>query len=170
MEGQTNKELTHLRHALKAMSKALNQALYTDTYEGTGDLLVRNYQRLHAKATQIMPDDYFIETFSLDDLSADLDDRQKVGQVQLMVNQLSNYINGLLKEDDFRSLDVDDLRNLGGELRDQIIRMTKNTLKNALSNIDFDVKDDKGDEEVQRPHKIKIKIEREKDDPDSETR
>src|SRR5262245_40085273 len=129
------KDLTQLRLAFKAMAKSVNQAFMTGTYEGTGDLVVRNYQRLYAKAVELMPRDYVIETFSLDDIDPGLNDKQKISQVQMVVNQMLTYLSGMMREEE-HNIDVEDLKNLGGELRDQIIRMTKNTLRNALSNID----------------------------------
>jgi hypothetical protein len=151
------KDVTQLRHALKAMSKSVNQAFMTGTYEGTGDLLVRNYQKIYEKALQVLPDDYFIETLSLEDIDSNLDDRGKVSQVQMVVNQMLTYMAGMIREEE-RNVDVEDLKNLGGELRDQIIRMTKNTLRNALSNIDFDLSDEYSNDKPKR--KIKIQVER----------
>lgn len=130
-------ELRRLRHALKAMARSVSKSLATESYAGAGNLVVRNYQRLHQKSVELFPDDYFIETFALEDDVEGLDDRQKLTQVQFMLNQMLTYVESVLRDESPNSADMDDIRSMGGELRDQILRMTKTTIKSALSNIDF---------------------------------
>jgi hypothetical protein len=129
--------LVRLKRALKAVAKSVNQALMTGTYEGLGDMAITNYQRLHAKAKELYPDDFFIESLDLQ-ISPGADDRAKLSQVQMLVNQLASYVDSMMKEERVVwSAEMDDLRSLGTELRDQIINVTRRTLRNALANIDF---------------------------------
>lgn len=139
-EEQTLSDVQRLRAALRSMSKILNKTIMTGTYETVGDLMVKNYHSLHAKAVELFPEDFFIPSLALDPGPA-LDDRQKLLQVQVMCEQLSHYLDGLARGDSraMPDFDFDDMRNLGANLRDQIVKMTKVTLKTALSNIDFDM-------------------------------
>lgn len=173
MEEDTQKltELRRLRHALKAMSKSVSKSLMTSTFEGTGDLVVRNYQRLHEKASQMFPDDYFIETFMLDTDLENLGDHQKLTQVQFVLNQLLTYVDNLIRDEMPNSPDIEELRTMGTDLRDQIIRMTKSTLKSALANIDFGDTPEPPDppEPPSAPggrRKIKVRIHTDFDDDD----
>jgi hypothetical protein len=136
-------DLMRLRHALKAMSKSIHKTLMSGTFlehgpEGVGQLLVKNYQKLHAKTLELFPDDFFIETLTLE-IAEGTSEESQIAQVQLMTDQLSHYVENLIRElDPSGGDDLEDLKALGGNLRDQIIRMTKNTLRNALVNIEFD--------------------------------
>ncbi len=135
------KELTRLRHAARALSDSASKALAMDTAEGVGLMLARNYTRLHQRAAELLPEDYFIETFTLE-LDEDLPDTQRVAQVQLMADQLGGYVKSLIREERVAAGELDELKSMGGELRDQILRMTKTTIKRALSNIELDENED----------------------------
>ncbi|MFP4321145.1 MAG: hypothetical protein ACLFTK_01685 [Anaerolineales bacterium] len=153
------KELTRLRHAVRALSDSASKALMMETSEGVGAMLARNYTRLHQRATELLPEDYFIETFTLE-IDDDLPDAQKVAQVQLMADQMAGYVKNLIREERTASSDIEDLRSIGTELRDQVVRMTKTTLKRAISNMEWSEYDDttEGDNTAPRNRTVKVRV------------
>lgn len=167
-EKQTQ-DLLRLKHALRAMSKSVNKALMMGNVDGTGDMMLKNYQRLHAKTIELFPDDFFIQSLEVE-LAPELDDKQKMSQVQLVTEQLATYVDSLLHDMRPSSFydpipDMEDIRNFGFNIRDQIVRLTRSTLKSTLANIDFD--SDEGSEETE-PKRNKRKVRINVDDDESE--
>lgn len=105
-------------------------------------MAVRGYQGLQAKLAGLLPDDYFItEGLKLEpDVTAD--DETKLTQVMLLSGQLGEYLNGLLRAERpanafMNSREMSDLKGLGRDLQDQIINLTRQTLKRAISGIEI---------------------------------
>lgn len=169
MENKQLEDLMRLRRALKAMSKSINKSLMMGMYDGMGDTVVQSYQRLHGKVVEMLPDDFFIDTLRLDPDPASADE-QKLTQTQFMLNQLIDYVDGLIRDESPQNFDfaVDDFKNIGFELRDQILKATKNTIRSAISNLDWSIDDDgnwpdepksKGDADGgQRKRSIKVQV------------
>jgi hypothetical protein len=177
MDEQIIQALHGLREALKALTSAAEKSLHVEHYRGTGPMHAKNYRRLHARAMELLPDDAIIAAYTLDDDDAP-DERAQVAQVALLAEQMHLYLRGILRESRPPMGDAEDLRHIGGELRDQIINMTKRSLYQALSNIDLGFAGDEGefDADIDVPHKRKVKVrvqvdkeKRKNDDPPEET-
>ena len=179
MDENTLQELSRLREALKALTSAADKSLFVEQYRGTGGMHVKNYRRLHARVMEILPDDSILPSYTLDDDDAP-DEQAQLAQVRLVAEQLSMYLRGLLRESRPNNAEFEDIRHIGGELRDQIITMTKRSLQQALSNIDlgftgeeheiehdFDVP---GSGPHKRKVKVRVQLDKDKnDDSDDET-
>jgi|GEM_PF-4454302 len=166
MNNQIPKEvedMIKLKRAFKAMSKSVTQALMTGTYKGTARMMVKSYQKMQAKAAEAVPDDFFITSLELD-ITDDMTEEEQLTQVQIASQQITSYLDGILRENHTHvyTAEFDDLRSLGTEIRDQVIRMTKGTLKNALSGIDIDIqtapKPPDAPEPPKPPHKVKVVV------------
>lgn len=175
MDEQTFNELNKLVLAIRALSKSVDRALMTGTYEGTGSMMVKNYRSLQTRAAQLLPDDYFVTDTLVLEIEPDSSEKETVAQVQLAVQQLSAYLEGQLRgyRGNFGTMG-DDFRSLGRDLQDQIINVTKYALRRALTNIDigvneeFDTDFDTDFGEKPKGGKKRIKIQIEKRDKDSE--
>lgn len=176
MDEQTFNELNKLTLAIKALSKSVERALMTSTYEGTAAMMVKNYRSLQARAAQLLPDDYFVTDTLVLDIAPETSEKETVAQVQLAVQQLSAYLEGQLRgyRGNFVSVG-DDFRSLGRDLQEQIINVTKYALRRALTNIDIgvneefesDFESDFGEKPKTGKKRIKIQIEkRDKSDDD----
>src|SRR5450432_1094516 len=108
---------------------------------------VKSYQGIQRKVAELFPEDFYItDTLTLE-TDGDLKERHMLSQVQLAASQMIIYLDGLLR--DYRmasgtaSNDFSDLRSLGRDLgrdlQEQIINMTRTTIRRALTNVDVDV-------------------------------
>lgn len=142
MDETTAASLSQLRLAFKALSKSVEKALMTGMYTGAGGVSVKNYLALHARAVEQLPDDYYVrEVLSLD-LPEDAPEKQKLAAVSLQAGQMVDYLDGLLKADvraAYSGPDLDELKTLGRDLQEQILAVTRTTLKRALSGIDISI-------------------------------
>ena len=159
MDDNTLQEINRLREALKALNVAVDKSLYVEQYRGTGAMHVKNYRHLHARAIELLPDDGILAAYALDD-DGPQDEQGQLAQVHLLAEQMGIYLRGLLRESRPNMGEFDDLRHIGGELRDQIINMTKRSLYQALSNIDLGFTGDEAefDADIDVPHKRKVKV------------
>src|SRR5262249_55953577 len=137
MDDTTIAALDGLIRALKAFSKSIERGLHTGLYEGTGNTILKQYRALQAKAVQILPDDFYVQEVFTPEVPEDADDEQKNVQVRLVVDQLEDYLRSLLKnEADQRTQagsDEDRLAGTSRELQEQILDITRKTLKRALA-------------------------------------
>lgn len=86
-------------------------------------------------------------------LTLELDDKTEeqhmMSQVQLASSQMVIYLEGLLRENHARPMDFNvergDFRGIGREIQDQIMRLTRETIQRAVSNIDVDVQHGRGE-------------------------
>ena len=140
MDETQSSALNQLRMAFKSLAKSVDKSLMTQMYTGAGDVAVRSYRALHKRAIEVVPDDYFVREVLDLELPADAPDGQKLSAVSLQANQMVDYLDSLQKPDvrvAFAGPDMDELRNLGRDLQDQILSVTRNTLKRAMANIDI---------------------------------
>src|SRR5262245_49689500 len=100
MDDKTVDELSGLVRALKALSKSVEKGLNMGWYEGTADTVVRQYRALQARAMQILPDDYYIKEVFTMEIMDDADDEQKTMQIRLVLNQLEDYLHGILRDEE----------------------------------------------------------------------
>jgi hypothetical protein len=138
MGENTSQNLNQLLLALRSLSKSVEKSLYHGMHQGVGDTVVKNYRSLHARAVELLPDDFYVRDVLVLDVAAEANDKQKLSQVHLLVTQLTDYLDNVLKEEhkvNFTA-EVEDLKGLGRDLSDQIISYTRQTLRRALSNID----------------------------------
>jgi uncharacterized protein YjbI with pentapeptide repeats len=143
-EAALNK-LRQYTQAVKALQKAVEKSITQGMIEGTGRMVAKNYRGLHAKIVELMPDDYFItDTLALE-LDDNASDEQILGQVQLAATQMIIYLEGQIKESgrtasvSFSTVEGADFRSLGRDLQEQIVNLTRTTLRRALTNVDVDV-------------------------------
>jgi hypothetical protein len=144
MDNETRKILSQMVTALKSMMKAMEKSYHMGMYEGTGDISVRNYSKLHKRIAGLLPDDFYITDVLTLELPSDLDDEQKLGHVRMATDQLMDYVQTLLRpeiDEDGESIDVDDI---GRDLKDHILVVTKKAIKRAMRNFDVEIieKDD----------------------------
>lgn len=142
MEEQTRNSLTQILLALRALSKSTERSLHTGSFQGTGDMAVRSYRALQAKIAELLPDDFYVSEVLKLEVTQDSDDRAKLNQVVLSVVQMVEYLEGLLRSVSVSGATVsfngelNDLRTIGRDLQEQILNITKTTLRRALSNIE----------------------------------
>jgi hypothetical protein len=142
MDESTNRELAQLQQAFRSLSRSVEKGLLTDMYAGAGDVVVRSYRALHAKAVELLPDDYYVAQVLDLELPADAGDRQKLAAVSLQTNQMVDYLDGFTHADAkavFSGPDMEELRSMGRDIQEQILSVTRNTLKRAMANIDITV-------------------------------
>ncbi len=132
--------------------------------DGTGELAMRGYSGLHKKIAELLPDDYYV-TESLKLEAKDGDDKRLLAQVQMASSQLVIYVEGMLRDSEGSGRrghggweqfvpgapppphappppnppNPPDWRGLGRELQEQIMGLTRSTLRRAFANIDWDV-------------------------------
>jgi hypothetical protein len=138
MDDNTRQALRQLLPALKALAKSVERSYWSGTYEGTGDMAVKSYRSLQKRIAEILPDDYYITDALVLEIAPEATEQQKVAQVQLAVSQLMNYLEGLLKSSRHPG-EMEDLSDLGRELRDRIVVTTREALRKAMENMDIDI-------------------------------
>jgi hypothetical protein len=141
MDENTSKSLSQLLLALKSLSKSVEKSLYHGRYQGVGDMVAKSYRSLHARVVELLPEDFYVRDVLVLEASPETGDKEKLSQVNLLVSQLTDYLEGLLKAErklDF-SAEFEDWKGLGRDLSDTIIRQTRETIKRALSNIDVGI-------------------------------
>lgn len=156
-EEMNSAELNQVLMAFKALSKNVEKQLHIGIYEGTGDISVRSYQALHRKIKELLPDDFYItEVLTYEPVEGN--DRQKLGAINILCGQMTDYLKELLRNHPsgdggsfaFRG-DADELKGLGRELQDQILSLTKNSIRRAISNIDIQVNSSREGRDVPQP-------------------
>ncbi len=145
MDEQQNKSVQQLLLAFKSLQKSVEKSLLTGIAQGAGTTAVRGYQRLQSRAQELMPDDFFITEVLILDVEEDASDDQQLAQVNLLSSQAVDYLEGLNKAQAKAAAKADfedfgyTLRDLGQEIQDQVMNMTRKTLKRAVANIDISV-------------------------------
>jgi hypothetical protein len=130
--------LRQLLPALKALAKSVEWNLYNESYEGTGGMAVKSYRGLQGKVAQILPDDpYVTEALVLED-TPNATDKQRAAQVRMAVSQLVTYVEGQLRSQRTET-ELEDITDLGRELRDRIVLTTRDAIRRAMSNMDIDI-------------------------------
>lgn len=141
--------------ALKALQRSVERAVQMDVYQGTGRMAVKQYAGIQRKVAELYPEDFYVtDTLTLE-LDEEIAERHMLSQVQLAAGQMVIYLEGLLREQnvsgrgfEFRgdiNVERGDWRGLGREIQDQIMRLTRETIQRAVSNIDVDVQTNRGE-------------------------
>lgn len=142
MSEETSKELARLQMAFKSLSRSVEKGLLTDMYAGAGDVVVHSYRALHARAVELLPEDYYVAHVLDLELPEDAADRQKLAAVSLQTSQMVDYL-GSLQHVDARPLftgpEIDELRTMGRDIQEQVLTVTRNTLRRAMANIDVTI-------------------------------
>ncbi len=148
MEENQTKAVQQLLLAFKSLQRSVEKGLLTGIAEGAGTTAVRSYVRLQERAKQLLPDDFFIGDVLILDINEDESDNKKLAQVNLLSSQAVDYLEGLNKaasrtatQANFEDLGYS-LRDLGQEIQDQVMHMTRKTLKRAVANIDINDRKD----------------------------
>lgn len=143
MDDAMYQKLQQYLQALKALNRSVEKANMEGSYEGTGRMAVKSYQGIQRRVAEMFPDDFYVtDTLALE-VGDDVKERHMVSQVQLASSQMLIYVEGLLRE--FRTSsginagDYNDLKSLGRDLQEQILRVTKTTLRRALENVEVEV-------------------------------
>ncbi len=140
MDENTRNQLSQLFLAAKSLGKAVEKSVMTGTQEGIGDMILKNYHDLHARIANLLPDDYYVTEVLRLDIAPDASDRHKAAQVNLAIGQLISYLESLLRATPAAIAgDIEDIKDMGRELQQQILSVTRKAIKRALSNIDIEV-------------------------------
>jgi uncharacterized protein YjbI with pentapeptide repeats len=142
MDETTISRLNEIVPALRALRVSVERSLQTGIAAGTGRLAARSYAQLQAAAASALPDDFYIGSLALE-LADNFTDEVIAAQVQFVASQLLLYLEDKLKATRSgrpgRRFDVDELRSIGRDFQDQIINMTRTTLRRALNDMDIDI-------------------------------
>lgn len=138
MDENTLNEVRKLLSALKALQQSTTRAIHTGILNsGSISMILRTYETLHARLMDLMPDDFYITEALKVDFDENASDEEKLGQVNLAVEQLHMYLRDQARmENWFNTDEFRDIKNMGRELSDQIIGTTRVALRRALSNLD----------------------------------
>lgn len=145
MEEQTLRTLSQILIGLKALMRSTEKSYRMGTYQGSADSAVRSFTTIQTKVKELLPDDFYLTEVINLDIPPQADDVHKLNQVIMQGNQMLEYLDNLVRQQGDGSAavgfsgDFAELRNLGRDLQDQIMTLTKTTLRRALSNIDVGV-------------------------------
>jgi uncharacterized protein YjbI with pentapeptide repeats len=139
MDEATQAKLTSLLAALSALQKSTERALVQGLAGGTGRLAARTYQSLQRKIAELLPDDFYIAEALTLDLNDGMTDEQIAAQVQFAATQLIGYLETMVKTPRPRKGDFEDLRSAARDIQDQVVNVTRTTLRRALNDLDIDL-------------------------------
>ena len=141
MNEKTNASLNQLVLALRAFSRSVEKSFHHGMYEGTTDLMIRQYRTLHGKVGQLLVDDFYVNESLVLDVSPETSEEQKVSQVMLLSDQLTDYLQNTLKSEQqtHTAPSAHDINDIGREFQEHVMNLTRHTLKRALSHIDVEV-------------------------------
>ncbi|MFW5691084.1 MAG: hypothetical protein ACOCXZ_01175, partial [Chloroflexota bacterium] len=142
MNEQELKQLEEYLRALSALEQSASDAIARGRFTGTGRMTVKGYTGLHQKVSQLLPDDFYVNEALALELDDDLTEEAMVTQVQYAARQMVLYLQGLLREvrrSTGEAWDFSDLRSLGKQIQEQVMDISRNTLRRALSGIDIDI-------------------------------
>jgi uncharacterized protein YjbI with pentapeptide repeats len=147
MDETTQEHLKKALQALKTLQKSTERSLQMDMYQGTRKLVTRSYENLHQRIRELVPDDAFIESMTLD-YNSNTEEREILTQVQFATHQLHTYLKDQIRQESEATwsfgdygeftLEAERFKNLGREIQEQVMGVTRHTLRRALSNFDFD--------------------------------
>lgn len=134
-------ELRQMLLAFRSLSKTVEKQVMTGMVEGTSGIMSRSYRALHQRIAALLPDDFYITSvLVLEEFPEDEDEQVRVAQINMLCSQLVDYLNEMLKpRATAMGGEGDDWRGVGRDLQDQIMQMTRKTIRRALQNIDFEL-------------------------------
>lgn len=131
--------------ALRALQQSVERTLQQGVYEGAGAMAVKSYEGLHGRIAELMQDDFYVANVLALDTSSTSDERSALSRVDFATTQLLLYLEGRLRE----AIPVPprpphppepaDFRTLGRDISDQILNLTRTTLKRAISGVEVDI-------------------------------
>ncbi|MGB1286192.1 MAG: pentapeptide repeat-containing protein [Aggregatilineales bacterium] len=141
---ETLRDLTRLHRAVQSLRKSVTHALMHHNV-GAADKVRERYESLFEKAkTLFEDDDYFAELFIAVD--TDASQTNQMEQLSFGLEQLAGYLEDIVKEVRRAgySYSTGDMgANMGKQIRDQVLSMTKGIIQRAMSNVtveyDFDI-------------------------------
>lgn len=145
MNEDTRDQLQQILRALKALDQSLGNAMRAGATKGTGPMVLRSYSSLQVRVAERLPEDRFVcEALRLEP-APDINEDQLIAQVSLAINQLSAYLDSLLRtrrrppvEIDFDPVEID-LGEVSRTLRDTLVTQTRDTIRRAMSDIGIDL-------------------------------
>lgn len=142
MDEKTRETLSQIVLALKAFAKSVEKSFHMGMYDGTGEMIVRQYTSLHGKVRQLLPDDFYInEILVVDAVKESAEDEKIVSQIMLVSEQLLDYLQNLLKAEQQpnSAKATGDLQDISRQFTEHMMNLTRTTLRRALSNFDVEV-------------------------------
>ena len=140
MDEKDFRNIQQLALAFRALDRSVEKSLMSGMGEAAGDTAVTAYSRLQARAALLLPDDFYItEVLQFPEDSANEDGDDKLAQVHLLASQALDYLEGMARayrRSSIDAADIEDVRGLGRDLQEQIVTLTRNTLRRALGSID----------------------------------
>lgn len=161
MDEATNQELQKLLPAVKSLYLSLEHAAMSGQYGAAVNKMVKNYHQLHGRLLEILPDDYYVMQSLELELDDDASSEEIVAQVRFAANQMNTYLRELVRQEQRGSDDPESWGHLARDLQDQIINLTRNTVKRAIANIDLNFGDDDDDMERRPKRKVRVNLEEE---------
>lgn len=146
MDEEMRDALQNVIQGLNALTEVIERSINFGLTEGTGDLMIKQYRGLYFRASQLLPGDTYLQEYlSLDPLPKANDD-QKIVQANLLSGQLLLYLRGIVKSNKARGASGEDVKvkEMGRELRDQIVDATRDAVKRVLSQSEIEA--DSGEE------------------------
>ncbi|MDQ7035033.1 MAG: pentapeptide repeat-containing protein [Anaerolineae bacterium] len=134
LKNMDTKDLAKLLARLAAFVKSTEQTIHSGGSDVLADTIVEKYDRLYQRATEILPDDDYIN----DDLKVSFDNgnAQKKAQVVLfLARQLLDYLRDMLRQAQ-RNRSTGDIAGMGRRLKDEIMAVTKSAIQRAMANLD----------------------------------
>lgn len=140
MDEKTRETLSQVVLALKAFARSVEKSFHMGMYDGTRDMIIKQYRSLHSKARQLLPDDFYINEILVLEATQENEDEKVVSQVMLVSEQLLDYLQNLLKaEQPNITKSAEDLQDLSHQFTEHMMNLTRKTLKRALANFDVEI-------------------------------
>src|SRR5690349_2252801 len=93
MDEKTREALNKLILAVKAFTGSVEKSFHVGMIEGTADMVVQQYNCLHSKAHQLLPDNFYInELLVLEPAKETIRNEQAISRVMLISEQLLDYL------------------------------------------------------------------------------
>src|SRR5215510_1481939 len=138
MDEETRETLTNIIQALNALSEVIEKTITFGMADGTGDFMLKQYRGLYFRTSQILSDDAYVQEYLNLEPMPKATDEQKIVQVNLLCGQLLLYLRGLVKGGKSRTViairgEEGKGKELGRDLREQIMEATRDAVKRVLS-------------------------------------
>ena len=98
MDENTHEALNKLILAVKAFTRSVEKSFHLGMYYGAADLMIRQYNGLHSKARQLLPDNFYInELLILEVAKETVEDEKVIAQIMLISEQLLDHLQNVVK-------------------------------------------------------------------------
>ena len=100
MDEKTADALDKLVMALKAFTKSVQKNFHMGMYDGTGEMLIRQYNGLLNKARQLLPHNFFVHgILDLEQIKENTEDEKAISQIMIMSHQLLAYLQSVIENE-----------------------------------------------------------------------